>query len=290
MSRLLRLIPAFLFIAKFSHAQDSAFVHVNAGVIYNSGLNYYGRVDSLESKGVCPFIGLSLKNGLYVNSTFVFVENSLQSQYAATLLEAGYNFGGSISAGDSSGAGNAGTSTSAGNFGKHWAGNLSVSRFLYRPEVDLVESVVREMASASLTRLNKVANITLTASARWSSQVDYNAQAGLDHIIRIPNVLSKKGVLVFDPTATISAGTQNFTTTYYQEKNFLFLPVQEQQITATSEQFNILAYELSCPIVYGLGKARLMLSPAYVVPQHLITGAELGSNLFYITALVKITL
>ena len=266
----LPIILALLVVAKFSRAQDSAYVHVNAGVIYNSGLNYYGRIDSLKSQGVCPFVGLSLKNGLYVNSTFVFIENSLQSQYAATLLEAGYNFGDSA--------------------GKHWAGNLSVSRFLYQPQIDLVESVVKEMASASITQLNKVANITLTASARWSDQVDYNTQAGLDHIIRIPNVFSKKGVLVFDPTATVAAGTQNFTTTYYQEKQFLFIPVQQQQITSNSRQFNILAYEVSCPVVYGFGKAKLMLAPAYVMPQNVITGSELGSNLFYVTALIKITL
>ena len=265
----LRLILAILMIAHFSHAQDSAFLHVNAGVIYNSGLNYYGRVDSLRSKGICPFVGLSLRNGLYINSTFVFIENSLQSQYGATLLEAGYNFGGA---------------------GKHWAGNLSLSRLFYRPDIDLVESAVKEIASGSITQLNKVANITLTGSARWSNQIDYNAQAGLDHIIRIPNVLTKNGVLVFDPTATISAGTQNFTTTYYQEKHFLFLPVEEQQITASSEQFNILAYELSCPIVYGLGKMRFMLTPAYVLPQHVIEASETGSNLFYVTAMVKLTL
>lgn len=270
MSRLFGLMLAFLLVVESSNAQDSAFVHVNGGVLYNSGLNYFGRVDSLRSKGICPFLGLSLKNGLYVNSTFVFIENSLQSTYAATLLEAGYNF-------SDKGA-------------RHWAGNLAVSRFLYQPGIDLVESVVREMASASITQLNPVANITLTGSARWSSQVDYNTQAGLDHLIRIPNVFSKKGVLVFDPTATISAGTQNFTSTYYQEKQFLFIPVEQQQITTSSEQFNILAYEVSCPVVYGLGKIKLMLTPAYVLPQHVITGSEIGADLFYVTALVKVTL
>jgi|SRR6185437_10990440 len=263
MSRL-RLFIAFL-TAQLTHAQDSTILHLNAGIIYNSGLNYYGRIDSLRSKGICPFIGLSLNDGLYLNSTFVFLENSQQSQYAATLLEAGYNFGG-------------------GNSSKHWAGNLSVSRFLYEQNISLVESVIKEMASASLTRLNNVANITLTGSARWSDRIDYSLQTGLDHIIRIPNVGTKKGVLVFDPTATISAGTQNFTTTYYEQKYFLFLPTQQQQITTSSEQFNILAYELSCPVVYGLGKMKLLLTPAYVLPRNIVAGSELASNLFYFTA------
>jgi hypothetical protein len=270
MARLLQITLVFLLVAKLSNAQDSAYVHVNGGLLYNSGLNYYGRVDSLKSKGICPFIGMSLKNGLYVNSTFVFIENSMRSQYAATLLEAGYNFSDSAA--------------------KHWAGNLSVSRFFYQSGIGLVESVVREMASASITQLNPVANITLSGSARWSNQIDYNTQAGLDHLIRIPKVFSKRGVLVFDPTATVSAGTQNFTSTYYQEKQFLFIPVQQQQITTSSQQFSILAYEVSCPVVYGLGKMKFMLTPAYVLPQHVIAGSEIGTNLFYLTALVKVTL
>ncbi len=265
-----RILIACLFAVGLAQAQDtSRYVHVSAGLLYNSGLNYYGRVDSLKSKGLCPFVGITLKNGLYVNSTFVFIENSQQSQYAATLLEAGYNF------------------KSANN---HWAGNLSGSRFFYQQDIALVESAVKEVVSASITELNPIANITLTGSARWSNQVDYNAQAGLDHITRIPNVFSPKGVLVVDPMATIAAGTQNFTTTYYEEKHFLIFPIAQQQLTTSSQQFNILAYEFSCPVVYGLGKLNLMLTPAYVMPQHLLTASETGRNLFYINATAKVTL
>jgi len=263
------LLFALFFAWGISQAQDSSSLHLNAGVLYNSGLNYFGRVDSLHSKGICPFVGISLKNGLYINSTFVFVKNALQSEYAATLLEAGYNFGGP---------------------GKSWAGNLSASRFFYQQDIGLVESAVKEMVSGSLTQLNKVANVTLTTSFRWSNRIDYNVQGGLDHLIRIPGVLSKNGVLVIDPTATISAGTQNFTTTYYQEKRFLLLPAEEQEVTTNSTRFAVLATEFSCPIVYGLGKTKWMLTPAYVIPQNLLIGSETGSNLFYITAMVKITL
>jgi len=268
MSRL-RIVIALLFVMPMAQAQDSATLHFHTGVLYNSGLNYYGRVDSLKSKGICPFAGLSFSNGLYVNSTFVFVENPLQSQYAATLLEAGYNFT---------------------NENKKWSGNLSVSRFFYQADIDLVQSAVKEMASASISRLNNIVNVNLSASARWSNQVDYNAQAGLDHLIRIPRVLTENGVLVIDPTVTASAGTQSFTTTYIEQKHFLFLPTQEQAITASSRKFNILAYEISCPVVYGLGKMKFLLSPAYVMPQNLLTGSETGANLFYITAMIKLTL
>src|SRR5882762_1606571 len=88
---MLRYILFLLLFAGTARAQDST-THLIIGVTGNSVLNYYGRVDSLRSSAVSPFIGISLKNGLYLNTQFVFIHNSLQTQYAATLVEGGYNF------------------------------------------------------------------------------------------------------------------------------------------------------------------------------------------------------
>jgi hypothetical protein len=248
--------------------------HFIIGATYNSGMNYYGRVDSLSTKGIYPFLGLALKSGLYANATFVFIRNSLQSQYAATLLEGGYNF-----------------KDHKGN----WSGNLAVSRFFYQADIDLIQSAVRETAAASITNLNKIINVTFGINAKWSDQSDFGAQAGLDHILRFPHIFGD-GVIVLDPSANVYAGTQNFTQTYYEKKNILIFPVAEQQVTTNSRMFNILAYEFSLPVVYGYKKLNLILSPAYILPQHLLTvpgnpeASERGSNLFYVTATIKFTL
>ncbi|HEX9512218.1 MAG TPA: hypothetical protein VF939_17120 [Puia sp.] len=248
--------------------------HFIIGATYNSGMNYYGRVDSLKSSGVYPFIGLSARNGLYLNATFVFIHNSLQSQYAATLLEGGYNF-----------------KNKRGN----WAGSLSVTKYFYRDNTDLAQSAVKGAAAASITHLNKVINITLGADVKSSDRTDIGGQAGLDHIIRIPDIFGKD-VIVLDPSATIYAGTQSFTQTYYQKKNLLFIPVAEEAVTKNSRAFNILAYEFSVPVVYAYKKINLIFSPAYILPQNILsvpgqTGlSERAANLFYITATVKFTL
>ena len=62
------------------------------GITYNSGLNYYGRTDSLKSQGITSFAGITLHNGLYVFSNFIFINNAATVSYAATTLEAGYKF------------------------------------------------------------------------------------------------------------------------------------------------------------------------------------------------------
>jgi hypothetical protein len=255
-------------------AQQDSVTHFIIGATYNSGLNYYGRVDSLQSKAFYPFVGLSLKDDLYLNATFVFIHNGLGSQYAATLVEGGYNF-----------------KNKQGN----WSGNLSASRYFYQADISLVQSAVKEVVAGSISNLNNVLDITLGVNAKFSDRTDIGLQGGLDHIIRIPHIFGD-GVIVLDPSGNIFAGTQNFTQTYYEQKNLLIFPVSQSQVAKDSRTFNILAYELSLPLVYGYKKLNLILSPAYVLPQHLLTVAgqpdlsERGSNLLYVTATVKFTL
>ncbi len=245
--------------------------HLLIGVSCNSGLNYYGRVDSLHSKAFYPFVGVALKNGLYANANFVFIHNSLQSQYAATLLEGGYNFK------DAKG---------------HWAGNLAISRFFYEQDINLIQAAVKEMFAASLTHLNKIVNVTIGGNLKWSDKADFGAQAGLDHIIRIPHIFGKD-VIVLDPTASVYAGTQNFTEVYYQQRNFLVFPVADQQVTTSGERFSILAYECSLPLVYGYKQFNFILTPSYILPQNLVVVpgrpdlSENGGNLLYVTAAVR---
>jgi hypothetical protein len=263
----------------FSQEKDSVDTrektHFSAGITYNSGLNYYGRVDSLHSRGISPFVGLSLRNGLFVDAHFVFIDNSLQShEYAATLLEGGYNFT------DHKGI---------------WAGTLSLSKYFYRGDINLVQSAIKETASASITKLNKIVDVTFCVNAKWSDRPDAGAEAGLDHILRFPDVIGN-GVLVLDPSAYIYAGTQNFTRTYYEKQNLLIIPIAEQEVTTNSRAFHVLAYEFSIPVVYRYKKLNLIFSPAYILPQNLLVVpghpelSEQGANLFYITVSAKLTL
>ncbi len=248
--------------------------HFIAGLAYNSSLNYYGRVDSLKSSGIYPFVGLEFKNGLFLNSSFVFTHNSLQTTYAATLVEGGYNIR---------------------NKKENWAGTISAARYFYRDNSDLVQSAIKGSAGLSASYLNKIVNITVGADARFSNSVDIVTQAGVDHIIRFEKVFGK-GIVVIDPSAYVHAGTQNFTSTYYQQKNLLIFPVAEEEVTKNSKKFNILAYEFSAPFIYAIGKMRLMFIPAYTLPQHIITVpgrpdlSEHGDKLFYFTAAVRFSL
>lgn len=261
-------------------AQDSTTTTANnktevtVSFTYNSAMNYYGRVDSLKSTGFYPYLGVTFKNGLFVNSTFVFTHNSVSTDYAATLLTGGYNFK---------------------NKQGSWAGTLSASYYLYKDQSELVQSAIKAEGDFSISNLNKIINTTIGINTKYSNQYDFGVQGALDHIVRIEHPFSNKDVIVIDPTASINAGTQNFTKTYYEKRNFLILPLPDQQVTENSKQFNILSYEFSVPIIYGIGKFNLVFNPAYVLPQHVITVpgqpalSERADNLFYFTITGKLT-
>ncbi len=243
-----------------------------AGATYNSALNYYGRIDSLKSKAFYPFVGINFKNGLYINSSFIFINNKLSTTYAATIAEGGYQFK---------------------NKSENWTCNLYANAFFYQVNNSLIQSALKGTAGINVTNLNKIINVNFGGDVKWSTDLDYGISAGLDHTFRIENM--GKGIIVIDPSSYVYAGTQKFTKTFYEKKNILFFPAGEQLITSNSKKFDILSYEFSVPVVYGLGKMNIIVSPAYVLPENLITVDESGvnsanaSNLFYVTATLKFT-
>ena len=242
------------------------------GAAYNSAINYYGRTDSLKSKAFIPFAGINFRNGMYINASFAFISNELSTKYAASIVEAGYRFK---------------------NRKENWTGNIFVNGFFYDKQSGLVQSALKGSAGINVSHTNKILNINFGGDVKWSNATDFTAFAGLDHLFRTENL--GPGVLVIDPSVYLYAGTQHFTETYYQDKQFLIFPAGQEEITKNSSRFSILSYELSCPIVYGYKKVQLVVNPSYVIPENLISVpgrpdfSEQGTNLFYVVTAIRFT-
>jgi hypothetical protein len=239
---------------------------------YNSNLNYYGRTDSLKSSGYFPMAEFWITPEFYINAAPIFVNNKVQFfVYAGTVSTIGYQ-----------------------HLTKKWITSVYVVKPFYQQASQLVQSALKAQASASVSYLNKFMNVTVSGDVKFSDRVDFGTTAGLDHHIRIEN--KDKSVLVFDPSFYTYAGTQQFSKTYTKKKkgNLLF-PDTEQQVTQRVQQFNILAYEVSVPMIYAKGKMQVLITPSYVVPQNLLVVpgrpdlTEQGQNTFYTTVGVKYT-
>lgn len=240
---------------------------------YNTGLNYYGRTDSLKSSGFFPMAELWLTPKFYVNAAPIFVNNSLQRfEYAGTVASAGYQ-----------------------NTGKKWITGVYVLKPFYKEGSELVQSALKAQSGVSLTYQTKILNLNAGGDVKFSDKVDYGATAGLDHVIRIQN--KDNSVVVLDPAFYAYAGTQNFQRSYYKKKKagFLLFPGNNQLVTEDVSRFSVLAYEASLPVIYAKGKLMFIATPSYIMPQNLVTVdnrpdlSERGENMFYATLTAKYT-
>src|SRR4030095_5529071 len=248
-SVLLFMLTGYFSNAQTEQAAEKKKTEFKISANYNTGLNYYGRVDSLHSSGFFPLAELWFNESFYINAAPVFVNNSVASfQYDGTITSAGYQF----------------------NSNNKWLGNIYIIKPFYRESSELVQSALKAQTGMTLTWLNKIINITGGGDIKFSDKTDYGVMAGFDHVLRYQ--FNNKSVFVIDPSVYINAGTQQFTKSYLKRATgFLFFPGSEQVVTESAQKFNVLSYEFSVPIVLAINKFQLLFTPAYVIPQNLLT-------------------
>ncbi|HEX8331158.1 MAG TPA: hypothetical protein VF622_00980 [Segetibacter sp.] len=255
-----------------------------AGVNYQSRLHYFGRTDSLESKGMFGSIGYELKQGFYTNANFIFVNNASTSfDYTGSVIEAGYKFPAS----------------------RNFSGNIAYSHFLYKESSQLVQSSVKSQAEINLAYNNKIVNVNAGADAKFSDKTDFGLTAGLDRLF-IYLIPGTSNAIAINPSFYTYAGSQSFTQTYYEKKkkvNVLGLPIGNgngnqngELVSEEVKRFTVLAHEFSLPVVFVAGKFNASFTGSYVMPQNLVTVAnrpdltENGRNMFYFTAGIGVRL
>jgi hypothetical protein len=276
------VIGLFVFVtARSQNVEDSAKNEFSASLNYQSTLHYLGRVDSLKSSGLFPVIGLKSKMGLYLNSTFIFFQNSATPlNYTGTILEAGYKF----------------------PYSRNFSGNIYYNHFLYKDQSVLQQAALKGQLGINTAYNNKVANVNVGGDVKFSNgQTDLGLTLGLDRLFLFTDII-ENAVLAVNPSAYLYSGTHNY---FQNVKNSRGQGLgsllgngnsgSSSPISA-AKRFDILAYELSAPVVLVKGKFNAYVSPAYVMPQNLVTVAsrpdlsERGSNLFYLSAGVGVRL
>ena len=262
------------FSADSQNIRDSAKNELTASVNYQSKLHYLGRTDSLKSSGLFPVIGLKSKTGLYLNSTFIFIQNAATPlNYTGTILEGGYHF----------------------PYSKNFSGNIYYDHFLYQDKSVLVQSALKGQAGVNTIYNNKIVNVNVGGDVKFSNgQTDFGLTAGLDKLFLFRNIIDN-AVLAVNPSAYIYSGTHNYFKNV-KKNNGLPLLANNSSSIEQAKQFTILSYEVSAPVVLVKGKFNAYISPAYVLPQNLVTVSgrsdlsERGSDLFYFSAGVGVRL
>ena len=266
------------FTAQTQNVEDSAANEFSASVNYQSTLHFMGRVDSLKSSGLFPVIGFKSKTGLYLNSTFIFFANDANPlKYTGTILEAGYHF----------------------PYHKNFSGNIYYNHFLYQDKSILEQAALKGQAGVNTTCNNKVININVGGDVKFSnSETDFGFTAGVDRLFLFTGLIENV-VLALNPAANIYSGTHNYFKNAKKNNGQVLrnlLGNGNSNSVKQAKKFTLLAYEVSVPVILVSGKFNAYISPAYVMPQNLVTVgerpdlSERGSNLFYFAAGVGVRL
>jgi hypothetical protein len=255
--------------AQSSDSSDQEGVKFKLSLNYNSGLNFYGRTDSLKSTGIFPLAEIWFNPKFYINAAPVFVNNALQTmEYAGSVASIGFL-----------------------DVSDKWISNLYLLKPFYTENSRIVQSALKGQAGASFTALTKTLNFSFGGDVKYSDRFDFGAMVGIDHIFRFEN--KDNSIIVLDPSFTVNAGTQNFSKTY-KKRTGVLLP-REQQITESYQKFNLLSFEASMPVIFSKNQFQFIVTPAYVLPKNLVKVenrpdlTETGQNMFYSSFAVKYT-
>jgi hypothetical protein len=253
-------------------SSENSTMHLKISANFCSNLNYYGRTDSLTSSGFFPLAELWFNENFYINAAPIFVNNKSTSfDYAGTVTTVGYQFFADE---------------------KKWFGNLYLVKPFYKSDAQLVQSALKAQGAFSLSNLNKFIDITGGVDIKFTDKVDFGLTAGVDHLFR--KQFADNSVVVIDPSAYLFAGTQQFTKA--NEKTGLLIPRVGEINSKQVNQFALLSYEFSIPVIFAKGKLQVLCTPAYVMPQNLIVVegrpdlSEKGKETFYATIGIKLIL
>ena len=139
MKAIKRLLPTLLLCSAFVSAsaqKDSTQKtqpQFKLSLNYNTGLNYFGRTDSLKSGGFFPLAELWLTPNFYVNAAPIFVNNAVQSfAYAGTVATVGYQ-----------------------KVSDKWISSVYVLKPFYKENSDLVQSALKAQRIRSHKRTGR---------------------------------------------------------------------------------------------------------------------------------------
>ena len=258
---------------------------LNAGLTYSSNSVYLARTDSIATPNIGFGVTYTLKSGIFFGGAVNYIPSRQFDKLDAGSLETGYNF----------------------NL-DNLSGGISVSKYFASFNSTQIISALDATLGAELSYdLFDVITPSIHADyalVRSSGGNDIIIAGALSHEFEMKQIFLKNDHLSIEPKIELTAGTQNFLSTYYTlkrnsatqrqqhtnakgtgkglstTKTITSSATQSNPVTANTDKFQTLAYEFSLPIGYTYKKVGISLSPAYAIAVHKID--DNGSNTFYL--------
>lgn len=240
---------------------DSARTEWDITLDYNTRSVFLGRSDSIGSGYYMPSIAVNLKFGLFFSLAPTLFQQNTSNAYSGTTLTAGYDK--SIS--------------------NNFAVDIQLIKNFYPTLSRRVNSTVTFEGEGAFDYINNIITSEISPQilinkSSFDNTPDYVFTLTESHPFYIYAMLSYKDSFSITPSASVSAGTQNFYISYVNTKNLTEHPKEEaalKKLATKAEKMaseaKILGYELSLPVSYYLGHLVVTITPYYSIGENIIT-------------------
>ncbi len=222
-------------------------------------LDYYtrsvflGRTDSIGSGYYMPAIAVNLKSGLFFSLAPTLFQQNTKQAYGGLSLIGGYD------------------KTISDNF----TIDIQLIKNLYPAATRRVNSTVTFEGEAALDYINDIVTSEISLQflinkSSFDNTPDYVFTLTESHPFYLYALLSLNDSLSITPSASVSAGTQNFYFGYVNTEVLAEHPKEEAalkkaatKLEKAASEAKILNYELSLPVEYYLGHLIIYVTPMY---------------------------
>jgi hypothetical protein len=223
---------------------------LTVAAVYSNNASYYGQRAEESTPYTAIAATYQFKSGFYISGQTYKLLNEKTSPVSASSLGAGVNF----------------------KLSKKFLAGLSYSHSFYPAYSPLLQAANADNASIGLSYESWL-KTSLTGDYAFGKTSDAFVTGGISKTINLFSI-GKKDIITISPSADVVAGTQHFYQTYLTEKKLrdsvlgiLTDPIfgspstNNNSKTVSTTNFNILSYNLKCPLAYN--RAHYVLEAAY---------------------------
>jgi hypothetical protein len=229
-------------------------------------LDYYtrsvflGRTDSAGSGNYMPAITVNLKSGFFFSLAPTLFQQNTSNAYSGLSLMAGYD------------------KSLSDNFDI----DIQLIKNFYPPASRRVNSTVTFEGEAALDYINDIITSEISPQflvnkSTFDNTPDYVFTLIESHPFYLYTLISLNDSLSITPSASVSAGTQNFYISYVNTKDLAEHPKEEAALKKAANkaekvasEAKILDYELSLPVSYYWGHLIITVTPLYSIGENII--------------------
>ena len=212
------------------------------GMTYNSDIVFLGRKNPIKSPYISASAGYYHKSGLFINGIISYLATSGAKRLDLFTASGGYDY-----------------------YKRNLTAGISATGYVFNNKSYTAKSALTGNLNVYADYDFDIVEVYLDGTAYFSNQSDFIFSASVSH-----NFYTDNGNLKIRPAFSLYGGTQNYYSNYNNNLQFGRHMNNNGSPASISMMgggfFNVLNYEFSVPITYGVKSFQITFLPVYAIP------------------------